>query len=43
VAGRLTGVAKNGTVLATYIYDANGNRLTGPGLSTLPTTTTRIV
>jgi RHS repeat-associated protein len=36
-AGRLTSVGKNGTMLATYTYDANGNRLTGPGLSTPPT------
>jgi RHS repeat-associated protein len=36
VAGRLTSVGKNGTVVATYTYDANGNRLTGPGLSTPP-------
>jgi len=27
VAGRLTGVKKNGTVLSTYTYDSNSNRL----------------
>lgn len=33
VAGRLTEVAKNGTTIATYVYDSNGNRLqsSGPG------------
>jgi RHS repeat-associated protein len=34
VAGWLTQVAKDGTPIATYTYDANGNRLTGPGVST---------
>jgi len=37
VAGRLTSVKKNDTVIALYTYDTNGNRLTGPGLSTPPT------
>lgn len=33
LAGRLIGVAKNGTTIAAYTYDSNGNRLsfTGPG------------
>lgn len=33
LAGRLIGVAKNGSPMATYTYDSNGNRLsfTGPG------------
>ena len=30
-AGRLWTVTKNGTALSTYIYDSNGNRLSGPG------------
>jgi RHS repeat-associated protein len=34
VAGRLIEVKKNGTPLASYTYDANGNRLTGPGVTT---------
>jgi YD repeat-containing protein len=29
-AGRLTEVKQNGVVTATYTYDANSNRLTGP-------------
>jgi RHS repeat-associated protein len=33
-AGRLTEVKKNGTTISTYTYDANSNRLTGPGLNT---------
>ncbi len=33
LAGRLVEVAKNGTVVSSYTYDSNGNRLTGPGLS----------
>jgi RHS repeat-associated protein len=37
LAGRLTRVEKNGATRATYTYDANGNRLTGPNLSTAPT------
>ena len=36
-AGRLSEVKQNGTTTATYTYDANGNRLSGPGLSTAPT------
>jgi len=36
LAGRLSEVKKNGTLTATYTYDGNGNRLTGPGLSTAP-------
>jgi RHS repeat-associated protein len=32
-AGRLIEVKKNGTTISTYTYDANSNRLTGPGLS----------
>jgi RHS repeat-associated protein len=36
-AGRLNEVKKNGSVTATYTYDSNGNRLTGPGLATPPT------
>lgn len=33
LAGRLIGVTKNGSTIATYTYDSNGNRLsfTGPG------------
>ncbi|MGH7164136.1 MAG: RHS repeat-associated core domain-containing protein [Nitrospiraceae bacterium] len=36
-AGRLTQVKKNGTVIASYLYDSNGNRLsrTTPGGTTL--------
>jgi hypothetical protein len=34
VAGRLTAVTKNGMPLASYTYDANGNRLTGPSVTT---------
>jgi RHS repeat-associated protein len=33
-AGRLIEVQKNGTTVSAYTYDANSNRLTGPGLST---------
>jgi YD repeat-containing protein len=36
-AGRLKEVKKNNVVVATYTYDANGNRLSAPGLSTTPT------
>lgn len=31
VAGRLTEVRQDGGVIASYTYDSNGNRLTGPG------------
>lgn len=34
---RLTEVRQNGVVTATYTYDENGNRLSGPGLSSAPT------
>src|SRR5262249_31789660 len=34
VRGRLTEVRKDGTTTSTYTYDSNGNRLTGPGVST---------
>jgi YD repeat-containing protein len=37
VAGRLIEVKQNGTPLASYTYDANGNRLTGLAVTT-PTT-----
>ena len=33
-AGRLSSVAENGPQTASYTYDANGNRLTGPGGAT---------
>jgi YD repeat-containing protein len=36
-AGRLTQVQQNGTTTASYTYDSNGNRLTGPGLGSAPT------
>jgi RHS repeat-associated protein len=36
VAGRLTDALKDGTPTAHYAYDANGNRLTGPGLTATP-------
>ena len=36
-AGRLDEVKQNGTTTAAYTYDSNGNRLSGPGLSTPPT------
>jgi RHS repeat-associated protein len=35
-AGRLTEVKQNGVVTATYTYDPNSNRLSGPGLSAAP-------
>jgi RHS repeat-associated protein len=35
-AGRLAEVKENDSVTATYTYDANGNRLTAPGLTTEP-------
>ncbi len=35
--GRLKEVKQNGTITATYTYDSNGNRLSGPGLNTPPT------
>ena len=37
LAGRLMEVQQNGVTTATYTYDNNGNRLSGPGLSTSPT------
>ena len=37
LTGRLSEVKKNGTTTATYTYDSNGNRLSGPGLGTPPT------
>ncbi len=36
-AGRLKEVKKNSSITATYTYDANGNRLSAPGLTTMPT------
>src|SRR5207302_8327252 len=36
LAGQLNEVKKNGAITATYTYDSNGNRLTGPGLTTAP-------
>jgi RHS repeat-associated protein len=36
LAGRLIDVAKDGTPTAHYAYDANGNRLAGPGLTATP-------
>ena len=36
-AGRLSQVTKNGLVTANYTYDSNGNRLSGPGLTAVPT------
>jgi len=35
--GRLIQVRQNGTTTASYTYDSNGNRLSGPGLGTPPT------
>ncbi len=37
VAGRLETVTKNASTVASYSYDANGNRLTAPNLSSPPT------
>jgi RHS repeat-associated protein len=37
LAGRLKEVKQNGVATATYTYDSNDNRLSGPGLSTPPT------
>jgi len=37
LAGRLKEVKQNGVTTATYTYDSNGNRLSGPGLSSPPT------
>ena len=37
LSGRLVQVKKNGVVRATYTFDGNGNRLTGPGLSVAAT------
>ncbi len=36
-ASRLKEVKKNSAIIATYTYDANGNRLSAPGLTTTPT------
>jgi RHS repeat-associated protein len=36
-AGRLNRVYENSTLASEYTYDANGNRLTAPGLSSPPT------
>jgi RHS repeat-associated protein len=36
-AGRLIQVQQNGTTTASYTYDSNGNRLSGPGLGSAPT------
>jgi YD repeat-containing protein len=36
-AGRLTEVTRDGATVAAYSYDANGNRLSGPGLTAAPT------
>ncbi len=36
-AGRLKQVKQNGVITASYTYDNNGNRLTAPGLGTVPT------
>ncbi len=33
LAGRLTTVQKNGTIVESYTYDSNGNRLTAPGVN----------
>lgn len=35
VAGQLTGTTRSGAVIATFAYDANQNRIAGPGLATL--------
>jgi RHS repeat-associated protein len=35
-AGRLWQVSQDGTVTATYTYDTNGNRISGPGVTTTP-------
>ena len=32
VAGRLTGVTRNGTTLSSYVYDSNGNRTSATGI-----------
>ncbi len=37
LAGRLIQVQQNGSTTASYTYDSNGNRLTGPGLGSSPT------
>jgi RHS repeat-associated protein len=37
LAGRLSQVKENSVVTASYTYDSNGNRLTGPGLGSAPT------
>jgi RHS repeat-associated protein len=35
-AGRLAQVTQDGAITATYSYDTNGNRLSGPGLTAAP-------
>jgi len=37
LAGRLSEVKRDNVVTASYTYDPNGNRLSGPGLTTTPT------
>ena len=37
LAGRLSEVKQDNVVTASYTYDSNGNRLSGPGLTTPPT------
>jgi RHS repeat-associated protein len=37
LADRLIQVQRNGSTTATYTYDSNGNRLSGPGLTMSPT------
>ena len=36
LAGRLIQVQQNGSTTASYTYDSNGNRLSGPGLTSAP-------
>ena len=40
--GRLAQAKQNNVITATYTYDDNDNRLSGPGLASAPTTTHRI-
>jgi YD repeat-containing protein len=37
VQGRLLQVSRDGTIVASYAYDENGNRTSAPGLSATPT------